>query len=62
MPVQAIVDNFDHGLSVAEISNSLKSHKTVFRLFCPTPRIIGWRILFDFDKRGAVPRRCQLIP
>ena len=29
MPVHAIVDNFDHGLSVAEISQLVRSHGNV---------------------------------
>jgi hypothetical protein len=46
MPVQAIVDNFDYGVSTPKSRNSLKWPKALFGRFWPT-RANALRILFD---------------
>jgi uncharacterized protein (DUF433 family) len=44
MPVSAIVDNFDYGVSVAEISQQFAVPADRVQQFWPTPRAIELRI------------------
>jgi uncharacterized protein (DUF433 family) len=45
VPVQAIVDNFDYGLSVAEISEQFEVKEGGFRRFWFTARVIALSIV-----------------
>ena len=44
LPVSAIIENFDHGMSALEISERSKSRKIELTRFWLTPRAIALRI------------------
>lgn len=55
MPVNAIVENFDYGVSVAEIAEQFEVPRIVLRRFLPTRRVIELRVPFENVPVG-VPR------
>jgi hypothetical protein len=56
MPVNAIVDNFDYGVSVTEISEQSSFRRIASRLFWLTPRVTALRIQFDKNVPVGVRR------